>query len=942
MVIIYLVGAMKHKLTNQFLAAFLILQIPFYVWGQSTSTRDSLQTIIEDERSTPSEVWHSLKDLIAIDRKQGWDSLLNYAQQSFEIANKHLPDKIAESAIDVAMALENKGRFEEMIKYCYIGLDHCPDGQYPAIKARIYRALGNVFFRQGQYQKSKHYQLQSYSIYSDLRDTTNMVIGLNGISCSYDSINTDSVRFYLHAALDLALYADVKEELPMIYNNLASLVEFDSIPGPEILGFLKKSYLAAVEIGRESEIIRPAVNLAFVNNLLSRFDSAKYYAEIAIDLYDKDRDELNDLAEAYMKLSEAHEGMGEIEDAFFFYKKAYECMDTLKARIFTASINEIEAKYLNEERIAQLAQKDLRIEQEANLRNRILYIGLILILGLATLLWYLKNRHTIREKEAAFSLQIERKEAQKLRELDQLKSNFFANISHEFRTPLTLLLGPLEEMDEGRFKGDSKRYYAMMLRNGRRLLSLINQLLDLSKLEGGKVNLELQSLDLGRFMRQLAGSMESWADRKDIDYEVEVTDVIPPVLTDPDKLEKVVVNLLSNALKFTPEEGMVHFQVGSYSTDKKEIVTIRVSDSGIGIREEDLPHIFGRFYQSGKQEDNMAGTGIGLALTKELVQLLEGTIAVESKVGVGTTFTLELPMTRAGERVPVVQNPLRRSRSLTTTPGSTNEVIQQSPPRPSIAKPLVLVSEDNADLRAYIRDQLSELYQVEEAADGQRGWERALELIPDLVITDVMMPNLTGTELTNQLKTDARTSHIPVIMLTAKADREDRLEGLETGADDYLLKPFDAEELRVRIRNLIEQRRKLRERFSQTRVISPKEIAVTSVDEQFLEKLMEVIEEHMDNEELTIEELGKQVGLSRSQLHRKLKALTNQSPSVFLRTVRLQRAQYLLGNQAGNVSEVAFSCGFSSIAYFSKCFKDQYRVTPMEVLAKARERERES
>jgi DNA-binding response OmpR family regulator len=246
--------------------------------------------------------------------------------------------------------------------------------------------------------------------------------------------------------------------------------------------------------------------------------------------------------------------------------------------------------------------------------------------------------------------------------------------------------------------------------------------------------------------------------------------------------------------------------------------------------------------------------------------------------------------------------------------------------------PLLLIVEDNPDLRTYMQDQLAGEYRIMQAENGAVGFEQAVNRMPDLIITDVMMPEMTGTEMTAKLKQDERSSHIPVIMLTAKAEQEDKLEGLETGADDYLLKPFNTRELEVRVRNLIEQRRLLREKFARSSLLAPQEVAVSSVDEQFLNRLLEVIEEHIDNEAFSVEEMGRQVGLSRSQLHRKLKALTGQPPNVFLRTIRLQRAYQLLSRRAGNTSEIAFMTGFSSASYFSKCFKDHFRMTPSEVL----------
>jgi DNA-binding response OmpR family regulator len=409
------------------------------------------------------------------------------------------------------------------------------------------------------------------------------------------------------------------------------------------------------------------------------------------------------------------------------------------------------------------------------------------------------------------------------------------------------------------------------------------------------------------------------------------------VYFDRDKMEKVLTNLLSNAFKFTSAGGRVRVEISNSRTQMPNVAQIFVSDTGIGIHQEELPHVFDRFYQvDASQTREQEGSGIGLALTKELVELHHGTIDVRSEIGKGTKFTILLPLGNKhlspGE---IVQAPTVPDRvaildqeTILPSPAETHEISDHASRE---EQQLILVIEDNADVRAYICDYLVAQYRVIEANDGIEGVKKAKESIPDLIISDVMMPKMDGFEVCKQLKQDEKTSHVPVILLTAKAGQENKVEGLETGADDYLTKPFDAKELLVRIKNLIELRRKLRERFSKTQILKPGEIAVTSVDDAFLQKVMSVVEEKLGDEKFGVEQFAREVGMSRSQLHRKVTALIGQTPTDFIRYMRLHRAMDLLKKNTGTVSETAYSVGFSGVSYFSKCFQEQFNMLPSEV-----------
>jgi len=530
-----------------------------------------------------------------------------------------------------------------------------------------------------------------------------------------------------------------------------------------------------------------------------------------------------------------------------------------------------------------------------------------------------------------------RQRAKHLAEVDTLKTRFFANISHEFRTPLTLILGPLKDMYEGKFTGDRNAVFGVMIRNGQRLLNLINQLLDISKLEAGKMQLQATHIDMVMLLRHIASSYESIAIDKKIKYLFypEMQELM--LYADQEKVKKIVHNLLSNAFKFTPQGGEVIMYL---KEEKNEWALISVKDTGPGIPTEELDKVFDRFYQvDSSQTRTHEGSGLGMALAKELVEIHHGKFTVESKEGKGTTFTVWLPMGKAHlrkEEIRDIGEVVVGEKVVVDVPGE-QKISEEATGIVNENTPLILVVDDNADMRQYINSSLGSQYQIREAENGKEGTMLAKELLPDLIISDVMMPQMDGYELCENIKTHESTSHIPVVLLTARADHKSKMTGLETGADDYLSKPFDAEELHLIIRNRIEERRIMREKFSKDITLEPRHIPVSSLDEQFLQKVMRIIEVYMADENFTIEALSREAGYSHAQFYRKLKALTDQTPSQFLRKIRLKRAAELLQQKSDSVSQIAYHVGFSSLPYFNKCFKDEFGMTPGQFVVESQE-----
>lgn len=559
-----------------------------------------------------------------------------------------------------------------------------------------------------------------------------------------------------------------------------------------------------------------------------------------------------------------------------------------------------------------------------------------------TLYRFQLNRNRLKNQ-----LAYEQKEAERLAQLDRLKTNFFSNITHEFRTPLTLILEPVRQMlQKDLAQKDLVRIeekLRLVQNNGDRLLLMVNQLLDLSKLEGGQMALDIRTGDIVEIIRPIFESFLPLAEQKEIVLNWKVEKGIPICNFDKDKLEKVIANLLSNAIKFT-DTGSCTLEI-TYEAMREgtSAIVIQVSDSGIGISEKDQTRIFDRFYQVDDSSTRKeAGTGIGLALTRELVELMGGKICVQSELQKGTTFRVWLPaFSESGQfaqpahtsdltevaQSSVVDNGTVAD-SYRQTLGNSKANNQKETP-----VPLLLLVEDNPELRLFLKQSLEQQFQVVEAANGQEGIEKGIELIPDLIISDLMMPVKNGYELTDVLKGNEKTSHIPIILLTAKTTVESQIKGLQHGADVYLTKPFNTEVLLAYVYNLIEQRRNLHEKYlnQELQPIEEKLKIFEPQENQFLQKLHKVLEEQIDNPELSADELSRKMLMSRSQLHRKIKALTNQHTTEFIRSYRLDRAMELLKGQKGNVTEIAFQVGFASQKYFSKRFKERFGQTPSEV-----------
>ncbi len=547
-------------------------------------------------------------------------------------------------------------------------------------------------------------------------------------------------------------------------------------------------------------------------------------------------------------------------------------------------------------------------------------------------------RYQRRRWQLQTALQLEQQEAERLKALDTFKTNLYTNITHEFRTPLTVILGLSNLIHEQlpTISPDKiKKHLDAIDRNGKGLLGLVNQMLDLSKLEAGKLQFHFIQNDIIAYLKYLTDSFHSLAENKSIQIHFEALDEALLMDFDPERIRQIFSNLLSNAIKFTPKNGSVF--VSAQSTDSATNFALHIQDTGIGIAPEQLPYIFDRFYQISQSKNGKTnyssgggGTGIGLALTKELIEQMGGNIQVESIVGQGTTFFVQLPISR---KAPFAEFNKTIAPIVAGEKEVNEEDIALQTDQPNDLS-LVLLIEDNSDVRAYIRATLGEDYKILEAVNGQQGIDMAIEYIPDLIVSDVMMPEKDGFEVCQTLKQDERSSHIPIILLTAKADVDSRLEGLEYGADAYLAKPFHKEELLIRIRKLIELRKQLQARYQNLSAPLPKTTKTLAVEDEFVQKVKAAIEAHLDDPEFGVEEVSKAIFLSRTQVHRKLKALTGKSTGQFIHSVRLHTAKKMLEEQDMSVTQVAFEVGYKELSYFSRLFSAEFGCSPSSVAGK--------
>lgn len=646
-------------------------------------------------------------------------------------------------------------------------------------------------------------------------------------------------------------------------------------------------------------------------------------------------------------------------DATFIYptggdKVVQVAMDILEKRPYerdtklsTALVDKTNARVMQLQ-TDHITEQDGKIERLNNQVNEylsrysaqtmFLYACLIILLLFAALLaiivraYWTKNRMNMELSRQKKKLEEQRDQlislSKQLEEATHAKLVFFTNVSHDFRTPLTLVADPVEQLLEDKALTPRQQSLLKVVhKNVHILLRLVNQILDFRKYENDKLELVRANMNLRVQLQEWSHSFQTLALKKHIHFVLEVNDDRADYLmaVDAEKMERVYFNLLSNAFKFTPENGTVTVTLSTLTKEEGgRYARLVVADTGSGISVQHIRHIFDRFYQI---DVNHAGSGIGLALAKAFVELHGGEITADSVEGKGTVFTVDIPMTVVEEpSADLVQEP----RITQQTVVEELEDMETEEQIPDENKECILIIDDNADVRDYVKSLLKEEYTVIEAPDGRAGLKKAMKYVPDAIICDVMMPVMDGLECCRKLKTELQTSHIPVMLLTACSLDEQRIQGFECGADSYISKPFNSKLLLVRLRNLMDNHKRLKQFFGDKTTLSKE--SVSDVDKGFVDRFRELIEENLADSELSVEDLGSKMGLSRVQLYRKIKALTNYSPNELVRIARLKKAASLLASSEKTISEITYEVGFTSPSYFTKCYKEYFGESPTDFL----------
>ena len=629
-----------------------------------------------------------------------------------------------------------------------------------------------------------------------------------------------------------------------------------------------------------------------------------------------------------------------------------------ETRLSSALVNKDNARVMRmqTEQIRQLDEKidvlDKQIDnfliRYASQRTLLYTCAVMLVLfGIALFVavrgFWTKNRLNRELSEQKRQLEEQRDQlidlSKQLEEATHAKLAFFTNVSHDFRTPLTLIADPVDQLEASPNLNERERFLLRVIhKNVTVLLRLVNQILDFRKFESGKLKMYLSEFDIAKEINEWTEAFRTLAYKKHVHFNVSVVPSAEgyTMIADAEKLERITYNLLSNAFKFTPENGKVDLALSQFERDGKPWLRYQVSDTGVGISPEHVKHIFESFYQI---DVHYAGSGIGLALVKAFAEMHKGTVSVDTAKGKGTIFTVEIPMKQAGTLAEGLEkNAIMANLKEGAVLSADQETVQVSGEvEDDKDKETILVIDDNQDVRDYVKMLLASQYAVIEASNGQEGLQQAMKYVPDAIICDVMMPVMDGMECCRCLKSEMQTSHIPVMMLTAYTMDEQKIKGYECGADSYILKPFSAQLLRARLRNLIDNRHRLQSFFADNAVI--KKESVSEVDKGFVEKLRNLIETHLGDLDLRVDDLGEKLGLSRVQLYRKAKALTGYSPNELLRIARLKRAASLLASTDKTIAEITYEVGFSAPSYFTKCYKDYFGESPTDFLKRMKNEE---
>lgn len=760
--------------------------------------------------------------------------------------------------------------------------------------AVVYNNLSLVYYQLKDNNKTIEYAKKSISYREKNGNIDDLALGYCNMSQLYRAIDPKEAKKYQKLCVEFSEKSKNQDRIVQAYITSA-LIASDAEDRALALSFEKK----AVKILEETNSNPASLARRYIA-VGMHLEALKKDSNEAIEYYKKALkisetiNNKSNISEVYKNLATIYSFQNKYKEAFEAQKKYYTYRDSIFGEKTNISIAELETKYQNEKKEQEI--KLLSAENKLAQKQKYIYVGLaalFLILGLSLF----------------FGFRNKIKTAQKLRELNTLKSKFFTNISHEFRTPLTLIKSPVQSLLSEIHDDNQKNKLLLIDKNSNRMLDLVNQLLELSKIDNGKLQLILKEGKIFQFINSLVESFSFQAKENKLLFSSTVAKNDEIYYFDKDVIEKIISNLLTNAIKYTTENEKITFNAKIVNNE----LLLLVSNSGSTLKKEELPKLFELFYQ---KKENHQGVGIGLALVKELVELYKGKIETTVENGI-LSFMVYLPLEKANENAIIVTKEI---------PEAT--FIEENNNKAEL--PILLLVDDNQDIRTVLKDIFKEDYQLLEAEDGEQALKIAKKEIPDCIISDVMMPKMDGFEFTKAIKNNELTSFIPIILLTAKASDESHLQGLKSTADAYLTKPFNNEIIKETVTQAIKERKKLQERYSQELILKPTEIVIDSFDEKFIHKLQLILDENIANSDFTAEEFANQANVSRMQLHRKLKSLFGVSTSEFIRNERIKMAAELLKKQSIGISEVGYAVGFNDISYFAKCFKETFKMSPSE------------
>ncbi len=887
-------------------------------------------------------------------RRARYDEAIHHILRSSEYARSlRRPKQEAECYSRAALIFDIRGETDSARHYLKKGITISSHFDDLNIVALSYNTLGNLEMRAGNHVEALHHFIAVDSICraSEKNMAYRQGIALHNIANLYLDVikdNDQALEYMLKAREAYERKADNAEQLDAsdytfgkIYLELGDLSKADSLLQSAVNGYLNRGHMRKVaEISMTYGLVKEQLNqiaeagllyeqaekiylesndMAGSVNISSRL--ARFYSDLgdydqSISYYKRALEyNIGDIqrSEILRKLAGTYRMAGSATVAYDTLMSYVELSDSVNIQKLSADLQEMEARYQSSLKEKEIVDLKLKQSQQSARNQQFIYGGIALLSLLSgfSFMFYYRAKQRTQTNE-------------KLKELDHLKSRLFADISHELRTPISLIRGPVEVLLKAKnISGDVRDQLSMVKRNADRLNHLASSVNDLTQLEDGKLNLSIRNADLLSHLKFLVASFESTAISRGLRLIANLDQSCASIsFYDPNCIETIVTNLLSNAFKFT-REGQVLVE----ASIKNQWAHITVSDTGIGISEKNAEKVFDRYFKIEKDGNNPEGIGIGLALSHSLTRLHKGELSVISKENEGSTFGLKFPVDKSFyQGLEIIEDeffePQIEKPSLVHPegPDQTMSVI--------VDESSILIVEDNVDMRKYLDRLFDSEYRIVSAPDGQKGIEAARKYIPDIIISDLMMPVMNGHEFLSEVKRDHKTSHIPFIMLTANHNEVEKLKGLKTGADDFITKPFSQEELRTRVENLIRSREMIREKYLESSFINPDLLSKNDADKQFWRNIQSVLKSHLGNSNFTINDFAQAMYMSRMQLHRKLKALTNLSASAFLRNQRLKTARNLLRTSQLSVSEIAYEVGFSSPFYFSTCFKEVYGVTP--------------